>query len=481
MATDYYLAAVLKLIHPRCLLYVILLLCGMPHLVHAQIADTGSFVLIEKQQIRSIHIEGNKRTRRSIILREMSVAEGEKISKMKVPEEMEVNRKRLMNLSLFSEVVVNTVVINDTTIDWHIKVREQWYILPELTLKLADRNFNVWWNEQNHDIRRANLGVAFKHRNFRGNLEELSATVQVGYTQKFGLEYFRPYIDKKQQHGLGASFFFSQNEETFYITDSNKLKFVKKPGTYIIRHFEAAAQYVHRPGYANRHTIELRYRDFKADDTIVGLNADYYKKASKQLQLMEFTYRYDLNKVDNWNYPLTGLKVVGYAVVRVGVKGFDFQSYVSGEVGYFKRLGRKWLWSEVLRGRLTAPDEQPYTFRYAMGNNSEYLRGYEYYVIDGSQYGLLRSNFKYELLNTAIRNFPVKYLAVIPVRVYPKVFVDVGYAANRFPGNSYLNNRALVGYGVGVDIVSAYDFKLRLEYAWNHLGEKGLFLHVNSE
>ncbi len=462
------------------LLYIIFLLC-MPTIGYAQKADTSQKARFDKQTIRQISIEGNKSTRRSIILREMSVGEGDNVSRQKMEEIAELNRQRLMNLSLFSEVIVRSIPVNDSTVDWYITVRELWFIIPEMTLKLADRNFNVWWNEQNHDIRRANLGVTLKHRNFRGNREELSVTAQVGYTQKFGLEYFRPFIDKKQQNGIGASISYAQNEETFYKTDSNKLRFVKHPGIYIIRQFEAAAQYVHRPGYANRHTIEARFRDFKVDDTLVKLNSDYYMQGSKELQMLEFTYRYDLNLVDNWNYPLNGLKIVGHVIIRAGIKGFDFQSLASAEVGYFRRFGRKWLWSEILRGRLTAPDEQPYTFRYAMGSNSEYLRGYEYYVIDGSQYGLLRSNFKYELINTAIRKIPIKFLAVIPVRVYPKVFVDVGYAANRFPGNSFLNNKALIGYGAGIDVISIYDFKFRLEYAWNHLGQKGLFLHLNSE
>ncbi|OSZ82762.1 hypothetical protein CAP35_05725 [Chitinophagaceae bacterium IBVUCB1] len=463
---------------PRFILFSLLFMACL--YVQAQ-PDTASFVRIEKLVIRKINIEGNRRTRASIILREMSVAEGDTLSKGKLPELLEINRQRIFNLPLFTEVIVSAVTVNDSMIDWLVKVREQWYILPEVTIKLADRNINTWIKEQGGDIRRANLGVAFKHRNFRGNLEELSATVQIGYTQKFGIEYFRPYIDKRQQHGLGASFFFSQNEETFFNTNRNKWQFVKKPGLYIIRHFEAAALYVHRPGYANKHAIEIRYRSFRANDTIVRLNRDYYKDGSTSLQLMEFTYRYDLNKVDNWNYPLNGLKVVGTACIRAGIQGFGFQSYIGAEVGYFKRLGRKWLWSEILRGRLTMPDDMPYVFRYAMGNGSEYVRGYEYYVIDGTQYGLLRTNLKYELLNTAIRNFPIRYLAVIPIRIYPKIFADVGYAANPQAGTSFLNNRGLAGYGFGVDIVSAYDFKLRLEYTFNHLGQKGLFLHTNSE
>lgn len=464
------------------IIYTILLLLGS-YTCLAQNRNTKavSYPVRDSVRLRTIIFEGNKKTRESVLLREMNISEGDKISSGRIDELAELNRKRLFNLSLFTEVVVHVEVINDTTIDWRINLKEQWFILPELTLKLADRNFNVWWNEQNHDIRRANLGVTLKHKNFRGNLEQLSATVQVGYTQKFGLEYFRPYIDKKQQHGMGFSFFISKNEETFYITDSNKLKFVRTRGSYITRQFEAAALYVLRPGYANKHTIEFRYRDWKVDDTIVKLNSEYYDTGKNRLKVLEFTYRYDLNNVDNWNYPLSGLKVVGYAVVRAGIEGMGFQAQVMAEAGYFKRIGRKWLFDEVLRGRLTIPEEQPYSFRYAMGSNSEYVRGYEYYVIDGSQYGIFRTDLKYELVNTAIRNFPIKYLAVIPVRIYPKVFFDLGYAANKYPGNSFLNDKALYGFGFGVDIVSAYDFKCRLEYSWNHLGQKGLFLHLNSE
>jgi hypothetical protein len=57
----------------------------------------------------------------------------------------------------------------------------------------------------------------------------------------------------------------------------------------------------------------------------------------------------------------------------------------------------------------------------------------------------------------------------------------MGYAANKYPGNSFLNDRLLYSAGLGVDIVTAYDLKIRLEYAWNHLGQNGLFLHLNSE
>jgi hemolysin activation/secretion protein len=165
-----------------------------------------------------------------------------------------------------------------------------------------------------------------------------------------------------------------------------------------------------------------------------------------------------------------------------GFEGIRFQSYAQLELGYFHRLGdSKWFTANIVRGRLTTPQNQPYKYRYALGSESEYVRGYEYYVIDGSQYGVLRNNLKYELLNVRVRNIPIRYLPVLPLRIYPKVFIDAGYVDYKYTGNSFLNNRMLYSAGMGLDIITAYDLKFRLEYTWNHLGQKGLFLHINSE
>jgi hypothetical protein len=216
-------------------------------------------------------------------------------------------------------------------------------------------------------------------------------------------------------------------------------------------------------------------------DTVVKLNPNYYEGGSNNLQLLELTYRYDLNRVDNWNYPLTGKKIVAYGIARQGIKGMGFQGQIMLEAGYFKKLAPKTYFATIFRGRLTTPEKQPYVYKYAMGSNSEYVRGYEFYIIDGAHYGLVRADIKFELFNFTIRNFPLNFLSVIPIRIYPKVFADAGFVTSNYPGNSFLNNRGLMGYGVGIDLVSTYDFKFRLEYAFNHLGQKDVFLHLNSE
>lgn len=469
------------------LLYILLIVVLIP--ARAQVRDSIrqekllaelKEVKPEKTLLRSIHITGNRKTRRSIILREMNVSEGDSITKAEMESLIELNRKRIFNLSIFIEVQVNADSVAPDVIDWNIMVREQWYIIPEVTFKLADRNFNVWWVEQKRDIRRANIGLTLKNRNFRGNLEQVGIIAQVGYTQKFGLEYSRPYVDKAQKHGFGAKIYTSRNEEWYYQTDSNKWEFARTPGSYITDALEASVNYSYRPAYASRHIAEIRFRSQHVQDTMRLLNPGYFLNGSTHQQLIELLYRYELNQVDNWNYSMEGLKAIFQGIVRAGWIGFDFQNQYQAELGYFHKWHKKWYTSHIFRGRLSFPEAQPYTYRYAMGSGSEYLRGYEYYVIDGSHYGLLRTNIKYELVNHVFRKIPIRYIATIPVRLYPKIFADAGYARNRFPGTSYMNNRWLYSYGAGIDFVSFYDFKLRLEYTWNHLGEKGLFLHINN-
>ncbi len=458
-----------------------LLLSAVDH--WAQNPGNAGFPLSDSSlvQIGEIHFEGNRLTRRGVLIREMSIDRGSRIPRDSLEVVLETNRLRLLNMALFTDVTLVRRWQRADSLDLEILVKEQWYIIPELSFKLADRNFNVWWKEQNRDLTRINVGVTLKHRNFRGNTETLGVTAQLGYTRKFGLEYMRPYVDKKQKHGLGMSFFWAENEEIVFQTDRNKQLFAKTPGRPISKQFELAGIYTFRPGYSSRHFFELRYQDLWVEDTVIGLNPVFFDGSQPRRRGLQLTYRLDYNKVDNWNYPLEGIKWVFHAYGRAGILGFNYQAYVHGEWGYFRKWAPRWYTSNILRGRLSVPGSVPYSLSQAMGVNAEYLRGYEYYVIDGTHYGLGRTNIKYELINLEIRNLPLRYLPVIPIRLYPKLFFDFGYGHHPRPGNSFLNNRLLYSGGVAVDLVTAYEFKLRLEYAWNPLGEKGLFLHLSSE
>ena len=49
------------------------------------------------------------------------------------------------------------------------------------------------------------------------------------------------------------------------------------------------------------------------------------------------------------------------------------------------------------------------------------------------------------------------------------------------PGNSLLNNKLLHSWGLGVDMVTAYDIVFKMDYSFNQLGGNGLFFHVSTD
>ena len=62
-----------------------------------------------------------------------------------------------------------------------------------------------------------------------------------------------------------------------------------------------------------------------------------------------------------------------------------------------------------------------------------------------------------------------------------KAYGDLGYSYLPNPGNSRLNNKLLRTWGAGVDVLTIYDVVLKLEYSFNQLGEKGLFIHTATD
>ncbi len=431
--------------------------------------------------IGKINTEGNKVTRKDVILRELDIESGTTIPRDSIAAFMTQNRLRLFNLQLFNEVEQSISESGNDTIVWNIKVKERWYIIPKGILQFADRNLNTWWADQNHDPNRVSAGLTMTDRNFRGNLEMLAVTVQAGYTQQFGISYTRPYINKGRTHGIGVVASLAQSKQTYYKTVLNKLAFAGGyRGPVIWRQLEAGLEYHYRPGYANRHIIRASYKDYSVDDTILQLNPDYFADSSNRARFIELNYKYEYNGVDNWNYSLVGEKVVSSLVTRFGIEGIKFQSYVQFEAGMFRQPIPKWYVSLVSRGRLMAPKQQPYYFRNGLGTATDYVRGYEYYVTDGYSYGLLRLSLKRQIFNNTY-SLPLKYFTAIPVRVYPKIFFDMGYIDGPTGYINSLSNTLMYSLGAGIDIVTLYDVKIRLEYARNQLGQNGVYLHFNSE
>lgn len=430
--------------------------------------------------LRQIIISGKTHTKSAVILRELSVQQGDILPSIELSELAQLNTQRLYTISIFNEVKIHWQFVGSDSVDMMIWVADRFPVMPEGDVEFADRNFNVWWKEQNHNLRRINLGLTLTDNNFRGNLENLSVSGQAGYTQKIGIGYSRPYIDKNQKHGFGVSFFGLQNREIAYNTIQNKLAFYRDESNYMLRRSDAGLWYTYRPRYAVTHTLLFTWQHYWISGAAAALNPEYLGEGMKQADNLWLQYRLEWNRVDNWNYPLIGQRLIGVLDEKYLLPSHKFQT------GFYLQMDRyfhpfpNWYAAIIFRGRVSFPAMEPYIFRQNLGYDFDYVRGFEYYVIDGSAFALGRVDIKRCLINYKIR-LPVRYFEEIPIRLYAKVYGDIGTSYNKMPENDFLNNRLLCSGGLGLDIVTLYDIKLRIEYTINNFGQNGLFLHKSGE
>ena len=117
-----------------------------------------------------------------------------------------------------------------------------------------------------------------------------------------------------------------------------------------------------------------------------------------------------------------------------------------------------------------------------LGYGDAFIQGYEYYVVDGVAGGFVKSTYTRELVSFSLRSPGIRNQLPqrIPFRIFAKIFGNAGYVHNPQPGANLLSNRMLYSAGIGIDIFTAYDFTMKLEWTFNQLGQNGLFLHRKS-
>ena len=116
--------------------------------------------------LKDFVIEGNKKTKEWLILRESGYKKGDIIAAEELDAAIEAIRRNVANLQLFLHVTVHPVVLTDNNLLVLIQVAERWYLYPIPYVRLAEPNFNTWL--RNSTESRTNYGIKLKQFNFRG-------------------------------------------------------------------------------------------------------------------------------------------------------------------------------------------------------------------------------------------------------------------------------------------------------------------------
>lgn len=445
------------------------------------VADSaGRFLVINR-----IFIAGNRITRDPIILRELTLKQGDIIYSSDLPTILEKDRKKLINTRLFNTVSIRKLELQQDQIDLLVDLNERWYTFPAPIFELTDRNFNEWWQNYNHDLKRINYGLRLYQFNMRGRNETLRFIAQFGYIRRFEVSYRFPYIDRKQKHGLVVDFDYSETKNLAYRTLDHKLDYIE--GEQILRTTRGGGlTYTFRNSFYESHAVKLEYRENAINDTISSLNPNYLGEEQLDQQFATLSYQFTSDHRDYVGYPLRGYFLTAY-VAKNGLTSKDDLNKLEATISFarFFDLGRNYFISNNLIAYGSTPRDLPYFNYGAMGYRKQIVRGYEVYVIEGPYFFLNKTTFKKKIFSRIYQwgAMPIRQFRHVPIDIYFKTYGDLGYVNNydNYVIGTRLTNKLLSGIGAGVDIVGSYDAVLRFEYTFNAEGENGFFFHLKKE
>lgn len=451
-----------------------------------------SFHSLSAQEVivDEISVQGNKKTRKYVILRELTFKLGDTLNLENLVDEVFVqNRLFLLNTGLFNEVLFNIKDwdTDNKRIHIEISVRENIAVFPIPIFELADRNFNVWWTEMKRDLQRVNIGLSLYHINLTGRDDPLKLTYQTGYTRKMELEYELPGFNKKRTLGLFFNTLRTRNREIPYRTSGDILQFRRSDTDFLFNRFRSSLALVYRPKFFSFQRLELFFHRNKITDFVKDeLNPDFFGNDQTRLTYFALAYQWMTDNRDlkvfaqKGNFATVTLRKDGLGIT----KDRNALSLKARYSHYFK-MKERWSLEMTTQARYNFIREyQPYYDYKALGYEEDYLRGYEFYVVDGLDYFYQKSSLRFRFLEKTFnvgKLSPIKSMRKIPVTAFLSLNSDLG--GTRDPlyatGND-LSNRVLWGRGIGLDIIVYYVLVAQIEYSFNHLGEGGLFIHVRT-
>ncbi|MEJ1237707.1 BamA/TamA family outer membrane protein [Chryseolinea sp. T2] len=435
--------------------------------------------------VNRILIVGNRITKERIILRELTVKSGDVVNSAELPIIVDLDRKKLINTRLFNTVEIKVLDYANGTIDLLIEVNERWYTFPSPIFELADRNFNEWWQNYNHDFSRVNYGLRLYQFNMRGRNETLRLTAQFGFQRRFEISYRFPYIDRKQKQGLILDFDFAETKNLAYQTLDHKLDYLEAENLLRVTR-GGGVTYTYRKSFYTSHSLRYEFRSTSINDTIALLNPNYLGDAHLEARYSTLSYSFSNDHRDYIGYPLTGHYLLAQ-FTQFGLTSSDDLHKTEGTVTFAKyiNLGSNFYLSNSTTGYLSAQASVPYVVNGGIGYQRRIVRGYEIYVIEGQNYALNKLTVKKRIFSRVynLNAMPIRQFRHLPLSVYIKTYGDLGYVKNydNYEISSRMANKLLTGAGGGIDIVASYDAVLRLEYSFNGEGESGFFFHIKKE
>ncbi|MFM1755336.1 MAG: hypothetical protein RL621_240 [Bacteroidota bacterium] len=436
-----------------------------------------AFALSAQAQItiRSITIKGNDKTKSYVIQRELPYRIGSIVPADSLEAYNTLGQYQIFNTSLFNEAKVESIMVDSTTADVLIHVKERWYLFPLPYFRWVDRNFSQWWNQQNRSLDRVNYGINFRQSNFSGNNDRLVIGLITGYTQQAVLRYQIPFIDKKLQWGVGAGLQFYTQKEMNFATLADKQVFYRSE-RILKEGFRANANFTYRPNLFERMNFQVGFGQEQISDEAFAKAPKLLPSFNQLMRYADFTVGFSKTKFDYNAYPTKGAST-DFIWYQRFTKNAPLSSFQFRKVWVHPFNKTNFLYTES-NSQIKFLANQNYLDQKLLGYGSLQMNGLEYYVVDGNAATIGKMAFHHKIGTISLRN-PVtkKFLPEVKYHFWLKIYTQLGYVYSEKPLNANkLSNTLLRTAGIGVDIISIYDFVLKVDYSVNQLGDKGLYL-----
>ena len=448
----------------------------------------------EKLPVSSIEIEGNKVTKKEIIIRELSFQKGDSLSINELIIKIKQSEKNLKNMKLFNFSQINFVIQDNKQFKIKINLIEQWYIFPYPIIEVSERNFNVWWDdfkESNYsDFSKINYGIYLNWKNFRGKNESLKLKFRRGFKEQYLTEYGIPYVNKEKTFGIKTKISLLREKRTAYETNYNQLEYYED-NSYSKTNIEASLFFNYKPKIQNTHSIGFSYFRTAVPDSVIIKNPYYFTNKNNSTNKIgdycQLHYIYHYENRDYSEYPLNGNSINFEAKKNLPINSSVQHIEVIAKLEHYLEPIDDFFLGTSFQTKWSSSEYQPYFSQKGFGFDN-FVRGYEYYVIDGQKYWLSKTAIRYPIIDK--KTFEIPYIKLNQFRkahiaVFISLFSDLGYIIDRQKNQEKnpLSNMLLWGKGISIDFITYYDRILRIEYSMREDSinqEKGIFLHFSS-
>ncbi|MDL2262003.1 BamA/TamA family outer membrane protein [Bacteroidales bacterium OttesenSCG-928-I21] len=436
--------------------------------------------------INRIDINGNKKTKLEVILRELTFKQNDTIQGDKLDEHVQKSTNNLLNTSLFNFVDFDTLC-DANKIEVEISVQERWYYWLYPIFEHADRNLSSYFYYR--DFKKINYGLAFDWLNFAGRNDMLRFKIRLGYKEQYSISYQKKGFGSKQIFGMWTiSDFFRQKKSINQISDYKPL-YAENEKIYIKNYLNLGIGFTFRPqiDYHVNFGLIYQYSTYKDSSFFID-NYPNYEKFNTQYLIPRLKFEYDTR--NNKIYPTKGLNFLISSGMHIGL--FEkLPTYYTLNTSFEQN-------TPIFRNRIFHKVSLACSHFFNVQSNVLFdrkldffakntIRGYEYFYFVSPQFLSLQNTINILASKFRIHNLP-KFLpdefSKTYTRVYLNIFFDIAVSnhSNIFSDNiNFRKDNIFYSAGIGINFETYYDRLVQFHVAYNsYLNKIGIFVEYKT-